>query len=37
MVVAVKSFDDLPEFIEGLQKLGYEYMAGRMFDNGLYM
>lgn len=33
MVVAVKSFDDLPEFIDGLQKLGYEYMPERMFDN----
>lgn len=33
MVVAVKSFDDLPEFIEGLQKLGYEYMPERMFDS----
>lgn len=33
MVAAVKSFDDLPEFVNGLQKLGYEYMPERMFDN----
>ena len=33
MVVAVKSFDDLPEFIDELQKLGYEYMPERLFDN----
>ena len=33
IVAAVKSFDDLPEFIDGLQKLGYEYMSERMFDN----
>lgn len=33
IVAAVKSFDDLPEFIDGLQKLGYEYMSDRMFDN----
>lgn len=33
MVAAIKSFDDLPEFIDGLQKLGYEYMPERMFDN----
>lgn len=31
IVAAVKSFDDLPEFIDGLQKLGYEYMPERMF------
>lgn len=33
IVATVKSFDDLPEFIDGLQKLGYEYMSERMFDN----
>lgn len=33
MVAVVKSFDNLPEFIEDLQKLGYEYMPERMFDN----
>lgn len=33
MVVAVKSFDDLPEFVNGLQKLGYEHIPERMFDN----
>ena len=33
MVAAVKSFDDLQVFMEGLQKLGYEYIPERMFDN----
>lgn len=33
MVVAVKSFDDLRVFIDGLQKLDYEYMPERMFDD----
>ena len=33
MVAAIKSFDDLPEFVNGLQKLGYEYMPERMFDD----
>lgn len=33
MVAAVASFDDLPEFIDGLQKLGYEYMPERMFND----
>jgi GrpB-like predicted nucleotidyltransferase (UPF0157 family) len=33
MVAAVKSFDDLEEFIDGLQKLGYEYMPERMFND----
>lgn len=33
IAVAVKSFDDLSEFIEGLQKLDYEYMPERMFDD----
>ncbi len=33
MIAAVKSFDDLPEFVNRLQKLGYEYMPERMFNN----
>jgi len=33
IVAAVASFDDLPEFIDGLQKLGYEYMPERMFND----
>lgn len=33
IVAAVKSFNNLAEFIEGLQKLGYEYMPERMFDD----
>lgn len=30
MLAAVKSFDDIHVFIEGLQQLGYEYMLERM-------
>lgn len=33
MIVAVKSFDDLPEFADRLQQLGYEYMPERMFSD----
>ncbi len=33
MIGAVDSFDHLDYFIEQLQKLGYEYMPNRMFDN----
>lgn len=33
MIAAVDSFDDLKGFIEPLQKLGYEYMPQRMFDD----
>lgn len=33
IVIAVKSFDDLPYFINGLQKLDYEYMPERMFND----
>lgn len=33
MIAAVDSFDDLKGFIEPLQKLGYEYMPRRMFDD----
>lgn len=32
IIVAVQSFTLLPDFIEGLQELGYEYMPERMFD-----
>lgn len=31
MIAAVESFNDLGDFIEPLQKLGYEYMPERMF------
>lgn len=33
MTAAVNSFDELPLFINELQKLGYEYIAERMFNN----
>lgn len=33
IIVAVKSFDDLPKFIDILQKLDYEYMPERMFND----
>lgn len=31
IIAAIHSFDELQEFIEPLQKLGYEYMPERMF------
>ena len=33
MIAAVKSFYDLPEFIDKLQKLSYECMPARMFSD----
>ena len=33
IVVAVKSFDDLPEFIDELQKLSYKYIPERTFND----
>lgn len=33
MIAAVESFSNLDDFIEPLQKLGYEYMPERMFDD----
>ena len=33
IVAVVKSFDNLPQFVDGLQKVDYEYTPERMFDN----
>lgn len=33
IIAAVNSFDELEDFIEPLQKLGYEYMPERMFSD----
>lgn len=32
IVASIQSFDDLQKFIDGLQKLGYEYMPERMLE-----
>ena len=33
MIAAIRSFDELKDFIEPLKELGYEYMPERMFND----